>query len=50
MLAVKKEYRGKGIATKLVSMAVDAMIAKDADEVSTITSSFGCLLSMSPIL
>lgn len=33
MLAVKTEYRGKGIATKLVRMAVDAMIAKDADEV-----------------
>ena len=33
MLAVKDEYRGKGIATKLVRMAVDAMAAKDADEV-----------------
>lgn len=36
MLAVKKGHRGKGIATKLVCMAVDAMIAKDADEVGCI--------------
>ena len=33
MLAVKKEYRGKGIATKLVRMAIDRMIERDADEV-----------------
>jgi len=33
MLAVKEEYRGKGIATKLVRMAIDAMIARNADEV-----------------
>lgn len=33
MLAVKEEYRGKGIATKLVRMAIDAMIERDADEV-----------------
>ena len=33
MLAVKKEHRGKGIATELVRMAIDAMIVKDADEV-----------------
>ena len=33
MLAVKEEYRGKGVATKLVRMAIDAMIEKDADEV-----------------
>ena len=33
MLAVKKEYRGKGIATKLVRMAIDIMIDRDADEV-----------------
>lgn len=39
MLAVKKSHRGKGIATKLVCMAVDAMIAKDADEVGCIDSS-----------
>ncbi|KAH0543295.1 hypothetical protein FGG08_002358 [Glutinoglossum americanum] len=32
MLAVKKESRGKGIATKLVRMAIDAMIERDADE------------------
>ncbi|MCJ1415099.1 N-alpha-acetyltransferase mak3 [Xylographa parallela] len=34
MLAVKEEYRGKGIATKLVRMAIDAMIEKDADEIA----------------
>ena len=34
MLAVKKEYRGKGIATKLVKKAIDIMIERDADEVS----------------
>jgi len=33
MLAVKGEHRGKGIATKLVRMAIDAMIEGDADEV-----------------
>jgi len=33
MLAVKEEYRGKGVATKLVRMAIDAMIERDADEV-----------------
>ncbi|KAI9868293.1 MAG: N-alpha-acetyltransferase mak3 [Trichoglossum hirsutum] len=34
MLAVKRECRGKGIATKLVRMAIDAMIERDADEVA----------------
>ena len=33
MLAVREEYRGKGIATKLVRKAIDAMIERDADEV-----------------
>ncbi len=33
MLAVTEEYRGKGVATKLVCRAVDAMIQRDADEV-----------------
>lgn len=33
MLAVKEEHRGKGIATKLVRMAIDVMIERDADEV-----------------
>lgn len=37
MLAVKKEYRGKGIATRLVRMAIDIMIDRDADEVSSTT-------------
>jgi GNAT superfamily N-acetyltransferase len=34
MLAVKEEYRGKGIATNLVRKAIDAMIERDADEVN----------------
>ncbi|KAL2014043.1 hypothetical protein VTN00DRAFT_1568 [Thermoascus crustaceus] len=34
MLAVREEYRGKGIATRLVRMAIDAMIERDADEVA----------------
>lgn len=33
MLAVKEEHRGKGIATRLVRMAIDHMIERDADEV-----------------
>ena len=33
MLAVREEHRGKGVATKLVRMAVDVMIERDADEV-----------------
>lgn len=33
MLAVRKEFRGQGIATKLVRMAIDAMTERDADEV-----------------
>ena len=33
MLAVQAQYRGLGIATKLVSMAIDAMIVRGADEV-----------------
>lgn len=33
MLAVREEYRGRGIATKLVRMAIDAMIERDAYEV-----------------
>jgi peptide alpha-N-acetyltransferase len=35
MLAVREEYRGQGIATKLVRMAIDAMIELSADEVSS---------------
>ncbi|KAI4152435.1 MAG: hypothetical protein L6R39_001811 [Caloplaca ligustica] len=34
MLAVKKEHRGKGIATRLVRMAIDVMIERDADEIA----------------
>lgn len=33
MLATREEYRGRGIASKLVRMAVEKMIEKDADEV-----------------
>ena len=33
MLAVREEHRGKGIATKLVRMAIDIMIEREADEV-----------------
>ena len=33
MLAVKEEYRGKGIATELVQKTLDVMIERDADEV-----------------
>ena len=33
MLAVQESYRGRGIATNLVRMAIDAMAARDADEV-----------------
>ncbi|KAL1962510.1 hypothetical protein VTN77DRAFT_9631 [Rasamsonia byssochlamydoides] len=34
MLAVREEYRGRGIATRLVRMAIDAMIERNADEVA----------------
>ncbi|MCJ1347135.1 N-alpha-acetyltransferase mak3 [Peltigera leucophlebia] len=34
MLAVKEEHRGKGIATRLVRMAIDHMIERDADEIA----------------
>ncbi|GES58335.1 putative acetyltransferase, GNAT family [Aspergillus terreus] len=34
MLAVREEYRGRGIATKLVRMAIDAMIERGADEIA----------------
>ena len=33
MLAVASAHRGKGIATKLVRMAIDAMAEKQADEI-----------------
>jgi peptide alpha-N-acetyltransferase len=33
MLAVQETYRGKGIGTKLVCMAIDAMTVREADEV-----------------
>ncbi|MCJ1441122.1 MAG: N-alpha-acetyltransferase mak3 [Stictis urceolatum] len=33
MLAVREEYRGQGIATKLVRQAIDAMIERDAEEI-----------------
>ncbi|KAL4906139.1 hypothetical protein BDW74DRAFT_151372 [Aspergillus multicolor] len=34
MLAVQEEYRGKGIATRLVRMAIDAMEMGGADEIA----------------
>eukprot|EP01112_Ceratiomyxa_fruticulosa_P020274 TRINITY_DN6864_c0_g1_i4.p1 TRINITY_DN6864_c0_g1~~TRINITY_DN6864_c0_g1_i4.p1 ORF type:complete len:179 (-),score=9.71 TRINITY_DN6864_c0_g1_i4:169-705(-) len=34
MLAVDKEYRGKGIGTRLVSSAIESMIAVGCDEVA----------------
>ncbi|KAF9889156.1 N-alpha-acetyltransferase 30 [Aspergillus nanangensis] len=34
MLAVREDYRGRGIATKLVRMAIDAMIELNADEIA----------------
>ncbi|CAF9932302.1 MAG: hypothetical protein GOMPHAMPRED_006545 [Gomphillus americanus] len=34
MLAVREEYRGKGIATKLARMTIDAMIEQNADEIA----------------
>lgn len=40
MLAVREEYRGRGIATELVRMAIDAMIARNADEVGVFASFF----------
>ncbi|CAI6335149.1 unnamed protein product [Periconia digitata] len=33
MLAVQESHRGQGIATKLVCMAIEAMTARDADEI-----------------
>lgn len=33
MLATREEYRGRGIASRLVRMAVQKMVEKDADEV-----------------
>jgi ribosomal protein S18 acetylase RimI-like enzyme len=36
MLATVEEFRGKGIATKLVKLAIEAMKSRDADEVSII--------------
>ncbi len=34
MLATKDKFRGKGIATTLVSKAIDLMIERDADEIA----------------
>jgi GNAT superfamily N-acetyltransferase len=38
MLATRKDYRGHGIATSLVKMAIEKMISEDADEVSTLSN------------
>jgi GNAT superfamily N-acetyltransferase len=40
MLATRKDYRGHGIATSLVKMAIEKMISEDADEVSTPSNSW----------
>lgn len=40
MLATRKDYRGHGIATSLVKMAIEKMISEDADEVSTFASPY----------
>jgi len=39
MLATEQQHRGKGIASKLVRMAIDKMIAQDADEIALETES-----------
>ena len=44
MLAVKDDQRGKGIATKLVRMAIEAMADKDADEVWITMKSSVCIV------
>lgn len=38
MLATVEEFRGKGIATKLVKLAIEAMKSRDADEVHNFLS------------
>lgn len=40
MLATRKDYRGHGIATSLVKMAIEKMISEDADEVIHLTSHY----------
>lgn len=42
MLATRAQYRGQGIASKLVRMAVQKMIEKDADEV---VSPLSCIIT-----
>lgn len=41
MLAVQEKYRGRGIASKLVRLAIDAMKEQNADEV-TLRPSHNC--------
>lgn len=45
MLATRKDYRGHGIATSLVKMAIEKMISEDADEVSHLASHFSVPLA-----
>lgn len=45
MLATREEHRGKGIASKLVRMAVQKMIEQDADEVRPGNVTIDCLLA-----
>lgn len=49
MLAVREEFRGQGIATKLVRMAIDAMIERDADEVCVLPMESGQRCANLPI-
>jgi peptide alpha-N-acetyltransferase len=44
MLATRKDYRGHGIATSLVKMAIEKMVSEDADEVNNLTSGHDVLL------
>ena len=44
MLAVREEYRGKGIATGLVRMSIDKMIERGADEVCFFLLASACRL------
>jgi GNAT superfamily N-acetyltransferase len=45
MLATRKDYRGHGIATSLVKIAIEKMISENADEVSQFASWFTVLLA-----
>lgn len=44
MLATVQEFRGKGIATNLVKLAIEAMKSRDADEVTTTIANAACIV------